>query len=87
MAACRSIARARARACVGVRVSKRNTGKYAIESCRIDLIPSVALERLGLHNELCSLKWKDPTAWQRNGFPLASRIDSLKRHFESVHAR
>lgn len=26
-------------------------GKYAINSCRIDLIPSVALERLGLHNE------------------------------------
>ena len=29
-------------------------GKYAIDSCRIDLIPSVALERLGLHNELCA---------------------------------
>ena len=61
--------------------------KYAIDSCRIDLIPSVALERLGLHNELCSLKWKDPTGWQRHGFQLAPRIDSLKRHFESVHAR
>lgn len=32
-------------------------GKYAIDACRIDLIPSVALERLGLHNELCALKW------------------------------
>ena len=31
-------------------------GKYAIECCRIDLIPSVALERLGIHNELCGLK-------------------------------
>jgi hypothetical protein len=31
-------------------------GKYAIESCRIDLLPTVAMERLGLHNELCALK-------------------------------
>jgi hypothetical protein len=58
--------------------------RYAIDSCRIDLIPSVALERLGLHNELCAIKWKDPTAWQRTGFPISPRIDSLKRHFESV---
>lgn len=59
-------------------------GKYAIDSCRIDLIPSVALERLGLHNELCALKWKkDPSGWQREGFQISARIDSLKRHFES----
>jgi len=31
-------------------------GKYAIESCRMDLLPTVAMERLGLHNELCALK-------------------------------
>lgn len=62
-------------------------GKYAIDACRIDLIPSVALERLGLHQELCALKWKDPSNWQRNGFVISARIDSLKRHFECVHAR
>jgi hypothetical protein len=66
---------------------EKQLGKYAIDSCRIDLIPSVALERLGLHNELCSIKWSDPTGWQRNGFQVSPRIDSLKRHFESVHAR
>ena len=44
-------------------------GKYSIDSCRIDLIPSVVLERLGLHNELCALKWKDPAEWQRDGEP------------------
>ena len=66
---------------------EKHLGKYAIESCRIDLIPSVALERLGLHNELCALKWKDPTGWQREGFQVSARIDSLKRHFEAVHAR
>ena len=36
-------------------------GKYAIESCRIDMIPTVALDRLGIHNELCGLKWKAAT--------------------------
>ena len=49
-------------------------GKYSIDSCRIDLIPSVALERLGLHNELCALKWKDPAEWQRDGEPSIGTI-------------
>lgn len=62
-------------------------GKYAIEGCRIDLLPSVALERLGIHNELCALKWEKPTTWLREGFPISSRIDSMKRHYESIHAR
>ena len=61
-------------------------GKYAIESSRIDLLPTVALERLGIHNELCALKWSDPTVWMREGFDVASRLASMKRHFESVHA-
>ena len=25
--------------------------------------------------------------WQREGFPISARIDSLKRHYECVHAR
>ena len=40
-------------------------GKYAIEGCRIDLLPTVAMDRLGLHNELCSLKWAEPAKWMR----------------------
>ena len=51
-------------------------GKYSIDSCRIDLIPSVALERLGLHNELCALKWKDPAGWQRDGEPSIALLPS-----------
>jgi hypothetical protein len=62
-------------------------GKYCIESCRIDLLPSVALERLGIHNELCSLKWADASGWMRDGFMVSQRIDSMKRHYESIHKR
>ena len=51
------------------------------------MIPSVALERLGIHNELCSLKWADANAWMREGFVVSARIDSMKRHYESIHAR
>ena len=54
-------------------------GKYSIDSCRIDLIPSVALERLGLHNELCALKWKDPAEWQRDGEPSIGTAVKLER--------
>lgn len=54
-------------------------GKYAIESCRIDLLPTVAMERLGLHNELCSLKWTDPNKWMKEGFRVSARFDSMKR--------
>eukprot|EP00614_Pseudopedinella_elastica_P017879 CAMPEP_0172649794 /NCGR_PEP_ID=MMETSP1068-20121228/241970_1 /TAXON_ID=35684 /ORGANISM="Pseudopedinella elastica, Strain CCMP716" /LENGTH=388 /DNA_ID=CAMNT_0013464155 /DNA_START=240 /DNA_END=1403 /DNA_ORIENTATION=- len=61
-------------------------GKFAIEPCRIDLLPTVALERLGLHNELCSLKWTDPTKWMKEGFKVSARFDSMKRHYESVHS-
>jgi hypothetical protein len=62
-------------------------GKFAVESCRIDLIPSIALERLGLHNELCALKWQDdPQEWMREGFLVSTRIDSMKRHYEAIHA-
>lgn len=65
---------------------ERILGKYAIEGCRIDMIPSVALERLGIHNELVSIKHKDPTDWMRSGFPVSARIDSMKRQYESLHA-
>lgn len=65
---------------------EKNLGKYAIECCRIDMMPTVALERLGLHNELCAIKFKDPTDWMRFGFQVSNRIDSMKRHYESIHA-
>lgn len=54
---------------------------------RIDLIPPIALERLALHNELCGIKYKDPTTWKQEGFQISSRISSLKRHFDSVHGK
>lgn len=60
-------------------------GEYSIESCRFDLIPSVALERLGIHNELCVLKFANPVEWMRSGFVVSARIDSMKRHFEAIH--
>merc|ERR1719321_684776 len=66
---------------------ERILGPYAIESCRIDMIPSVALERLGIHNELCALKWSDPNKWMREGFNVSDRVSSMKRHYESIHAR
>jgi hypothetical protein len=65
---------------------ERILNKYAIECCRIDMIPTVALERLGLHNELCAIKFKDPTDWMCCGFKVSARIDSMKRHYESIHA-
>jgi len=66
---------------------EESLGKYAIEGCRIDLLPSVALERLGLHNELCGLKWAGyANKWMREGFVVSARFDSMKRHYESVHA-
>lgn len=43
--------------------------------------------RLGIHNELCALKWKKPSTWLREGFLISTRIDSMKRHYESIHAR
>lgn len=45
------------------------------------------MERLGLHNELCALKWEDPNKWMREGFKVSARFDSMKRHYESVHAQ
>jgi hypothetical protein len=62
-------------------------GRFAIECCRIDLLPTVAMERLGVHNELCAIKWKDPNAWMREGFAISSRFDSMKRHYEGVHSK
>ena len=64
-------------------------GKYAIECPRIDLIPTVALERLGIHNELCALKWPDAAGWMTGAvaFDVQKRLASCKRHYESIHAR
>eukprot|EP00455_Lapot_gusevi_P055526 TRINITY_DN9033_c0_g1_i1.p1 TRINITY_DN9033_c0_g1~~TRINITY_DN9033_c0_g1_i1.p1 ORF type:complete len:281 (+),score=95.45 TRINITY_DN9033_c0_g1_i1:84-926(+) len=66
-------------------ISSSSLGAYSAPLARVDLIPPVALERLGIHNELCAIKWADPTVWKREGFLLSKRIDSLKRHFDSAH--
>eukprot|EP00404_Azadinium_spinosum_P026574 CAMPEP_0180671298 /NCGR_PEP_ID=MMETSP1037_2-20121125/64501_1 /TAXON_ID=632150 /ORGANISM="Azadinium spinosum, Strain 3D9" /LENGTH=158 /DNA_ID=CAMNT_0022700319 /DNA_START=191 /DNA_END=664 /DNA_ORIENTATION=+ len=61
-------------------------GKLLAPPARIDLIPPVALERLSLHNELCTLLWSGSVhAWQVEGFKVSKRIDSLKRHFDEAH--
>lgn len=59
----------------------------AAPPARIDLIPRVALERVGIHNELCALKYGDRAdGWLKDGFQVAARIDSCKRHFDESHA-
>jgi len=66
---------------------EKKLGTYFIPESRVDLIPTIALERLGLHEELCVLKWGEEasTQWKREGFTLSKRISSLKRHFDGVH--
>ena len=61
-------------------------GKYAIESCRIDLLPTVALERLGLHNELCALKWSDPNKVQAGGVSSCGRARCVVFHMPGSSA-
>lgn len=61
-------------------------GKLVAPFARIDLIPPVALERLSLHNELCTLLWTGSVhEWQVEGFKVSKRIDSLKRHLDEAH--
>eukprot|EP01062_Namystynia_karyoxenos_P038868 TRINITY_DN28251_c0_g1_i2.p1 TRINITY_DN28251_c0_g1~~TRINITY_DN28251_c0_g1_i2.p1 ORF type:complete len:328 (+),score=129.07 TRINITY_DN28251_c0_g1_i2:80-985(+) len=63
-------------------------GQYHAAAARVDLVPQVALERLGLHNELCELKYPDTAdEWKRKGFNASRRISSAKRHFDGVHKR
>ncbi|KAL6073746.1 DUF5664 domain-containing protein [Balamuthia mandrillaris] len=62
-------------------------GKFAAPVTRRDLLPPIALERLGINNELSALKYADPEIPLREGFRISQRIDSLKRHFEGVHRR
>jgi len=62
-------------------------GKYGLRSCRFDLIPNVALERLDLYNELWQVKYQtDPAAWMRTGFVVSTRVDSMHRHYWHIHA-
>eukprot|EP00759_Apiculatamorpha_spiralis_P037322 PhF_6_TR37204/c0_g1_i1/m.54832/K00817/hisC; histidinol-phosphate aminotransferase len=60
-------------------------GKFSVPETRADLIPPIALERLGINNELSALKYRDPEEPMRVGFLISKRIDSLKRHFDSTH--
>jgi hypothetical protein len=62
-------------------------GRFYAPTVRLDLMPTVALERLALHNELCAVKWGDENAgkWRVEGFPISKRMSSTKRHFDQVH--
>ncbi|MCA9676067.1 MAG: histidinol-phosphate aminotransferase family protein [Kofleriaceae bacterium] len=62
-------------------------GPFAVPLARRDLLPPIAMERLGINNELSALKYADAAAPLRDGFRLSTRIDSLKRHFEALHRR
>ena len=61
--------------------------KFISADTRIDLIPTVALERMSIHNELCVIKWgtRNSKKWMTEGFSISSRIDSLKRHIDEAH--
>ncbi|KRX03513.1 hypothetical protein PPERSA_02892 [Pseudocohnilembus persalinus] len=70
-------------------LSDKNLGIYATKFSRIDLIPKVALERLGIHNELCVLKMGQDGCqqWKTEGFMVSKRLSSAKRHFDGVHSK
>lgn len=48
-------------------------GKFSTPLSRRDLIPPVALERLGINNELSALKYADPEEPLREGFRVFFR--------------
>ena len=62
-------------------------GGSTLPTGRIDLLSKVALDRLGLHNELVVLKYGMEQAGipLQEGFKLSKRIDSTKRHFDEAH--
>jgi len=65
-----------------------SVGKFLCSpSTRSDMLPPIAMERLGINNELSALKYRDPEQPLREGFMISKRIDSLKRHMESVHRK
>ena len=59
-------------------------GKFAVPLARRDLLPPIAIERLGINNELSSLKYADPEQPMREGFRLSVRIDSPASGTSSV---
>lgn len=59
-------------------------GTFAVPLARRDLLPPIAMERLGINNELSALKYADPNRELREGFEVSRRLASTRRHFESV---
>ena len=56
---------------VEVPSARRPSGPLVGRTARVDLLPKVALERLGIHNELCALKWGGAAdGWLRGGFQV-----------------
>lgn len=51
--------------------------KSTIQTAIVVLAPP---RRTGLHNELCALKWKDPTVWQREGFQISAGANLTHPH-------
>jgi hypothetical protein len=61
-------------------------GRLVAAPARVDLLPKVALERVGINNELSQMRLgKNADLWLREGFAISKRIDSLKRHLDESH--
>jgi len=59
--------------------------KFPVPQLKFNLLPYVAMERFGINSSLSGLKYEDPLQELREGFKLSKRVDSLIRHFTSVH--
>ena len=59
--------------------------KFPVPQIKFNLLPYIAMERFGINSSLSGLKYEDPLQELREGFKLSKRVDSLIRHFTSVH--
>ena len=59
--------------------------KFPVPDLKFNLLPFIALERFGINSSLSGLKYEDPLQELREGFKISKRVDSLIRHFTSVH--
>ena len=70
---------------VEVPSARRPSGPLVGRTARVDLLPKVALERLGIHNELCALKWGGAAdGWLRGGFQVRSR-GTLRQSYNTLY--
>jgi hypothetical protein len=51
------------------------------------LLPPDIIALFLFHLLSCTNRWSDPAAWMRQGFVVSARFDSMKRHYESLHAQ